>query len=272
MKDLKDPKHILITGASSGIGAALAQHYAHKGVTLYITARNEARLEAVAQICRDKGAFVNAKIIDVTDRVAMEDFIGEITTLDLVIANAGISGGTGGGDIIGEPFDQARKIFDINLTGVLNTIEPALTKMQEAGQGQGKEKEKEKGQVALISSLAGYRGYPSAPAYSASKGAVRYYGEALRGVYKNTNIAINVICPGFVTSRITDANNFPMPFKMEGHKAAAIIAKGLANNKGRIAFPWPMVLSAWLIGCLPDCLAQIILSKVPAKMAIIKEN
>ena len=257
---MKNPQYILITGASSGIGAALALYYAKHSISLYLTGRNQERLEEIKQKCENKGAIVSAETIDVIDKAAMADFMDGISTLDLVIANAGISGGSGGDK--GEPMAQARKIFDINLTGVLNTIEPALSKMEKVN----------KGQIALISSLAGYRGYPSAPAYSASKGAVRYYGEGLRGALRQTNIKINVVCPGFVTSRITDANQFPMPFKMDADKAAAIIAKGLAKDKSRIALPLPMVFAAWFIGILPDWLAQKILAKAPVKMAIIKED
>lgn len=261
---MKNPKHILITGASSGIGQALAEHYARDGVTLYITGRNQERLDAVAQFCRDKGAMVEARTVDVTDKEAMVKWVEGLAQLDLVIANAGISGGTGGNQA-GEPVAQARTIFDVNITGVLNTFEPVLQVMeQQTGTP--------KGQIAIVSSMAGLRGYPSAPAYSASKGTVRFYGEAMRGVLKPQNIEVNVICPGFVDSRITDANNFPMPFKMKADKAVHIIAKGLSRNKGRIAFPWPMYVMAGLIGMLPDWLAQKMLSKVPTKMAIVKED
>ncbi len=260
---MKNPKHILITGASSGIGQALAYFYAQNGVSLYLTGRNAERLEAVREACSEKGANVSVRCVDVADQQAMAQWIAILPQLDLIIANAGISGGTGGHEM-GEPIAQARSIFEVNITGVLNTIEPALQKMQAL--------DKPAGQIAVVSSLAGFRGYPSAPAYSASKGAVRFYGEAMRGAYAKTGIDFNVICPGFVTSRITDANDFPMPLKMEASKAAEIIAKGLAKNKGRIVFPWPMHFMAWFIGILPDGLAQKILANAPAKMAIVKEN
>lgn len=121
------------------------------------------------------------------------------------------------------------------------------------------------GQIALMSSLAGFRGWPGAPSYSASKGAVRFYGEALRGAVAHTGVKINVICPGFVRSRMTDQNDFPMPFFMEADKAACIIAKGLARNRGRIAFPWQMHFMSWFISILPDALAQKILKRFPEK-------
>ncbi len=254
---MKNPKHILITGASSGIGEALALYYAASNTNLYLSGRNEERLKDVQARCEGQGAVVHAKIINVTDEKAMKAWISNIEALDLVIANAGISGGTGG-RLDGEPISEARRLFDTNLYGVLNTIEPALEIIRPQEQG---------GQIAVLSSLAGFRGWPSSPAYSASKGAVRFYGEALRGALAQTNIKINVICPGFVTSRITDQNDFPMPFKMSADKAAGIIAKGLAKNKGRIAFPFPMFFMSWFISILPDFVAQRLLAHAPAKAA-----
>lgn len=258
---MKNPKTILITGGSSGIGQALAEYYAKSGVFLALTGRNAERLAEVADICRKKGADVVTMQVDVTDRDAMYDRITGLyqsRPLDLIIANAGISGGTGG-VMNGEPLSQAREIFETNITGVLNTIDPALEMMQQTGN---------KGQIAIISSLAGYRGWPTAPAYSASKGAVRFYGEALRGSLRNTGIEVNVICPGFIKSRMTDANDFHMPMLMSAEKAARIIADGLEKNKGRISFPFVPHFFAWFIGVLPDCLAQKILARAPAKPAL----
>ena len=255
---MKYPKHILITGASSGIGAALAKRYAVEGICLFLQGRNEERLEAVSSVCRELGAEVFSVCIDVTDKKALSEWM--ISTekehsLDLVIANAGISGGTQG-VMSGESFDQIRKIFDVNITGVLNTIEPVIDYWKSSGKG---------GQVAIMSSLAGFRGYPSAPAYCSSKAAVRLLGEGLRGSLKDAGIQINVICPGFVTSPMTDANDFTMPFKMSVERAANIIANGLAKNKGRIMFPWPVAFVSWFIGILPDFIAQRLLTNVPGK-------
>jgi len=264
---MKTPKNILITGASSGIGEALALYYAAPEITLFLSGRDKVRLDNVGTQCQARGATVNCEVIDVTDQQAMETWIDQISKthpLDLVIANAGISGGTGG-VMEGEEFGAARKIFDVNLMGVINTIEPAVKKMQ--AQDVNGNSNNIRGQVAIVSSLAGFRGWSGAPAYSASKGAVRFYGEALRGSLKESGIEVNVICPGFVTSRMTDVNKYKMPMKMSAEKAASIIGKGLARNKGRIAFPWPVHFFAWFIGILPDGLAQIILNKMPAKSA-----
>ncbi len=253
----QQPKSILITGGSSGIGEALALHYAKAGVFLALSGRDGARLEHVALACRARGADVETVVLSVTDEPGMDGWItriDEMRPLDLVIANAGISGGTGG-VLNGEPIAQARAIFDVNLIGVLNTIGPVLPRMIA----------RKAGQIALIASLAAYRGFPGAPAYSASKGAVRFYGEALRGALRATGVKINVVCPGFVKSRMTDVNDFPMPFLMSAEKAADIIAKGLAADRGRIAFPLPTQVGAWLLSVLSDTVAQRLLSRLPAK-------
>lgn len=261
---MKNPHHILITGGSSGIGEALALYYAAPGVTLYLSGRNAERLNAVAAAARARGADVHEAVINVTEREKMAQWIEAADAahpLDLVFANAGISGGTGGGaggPMQCEPLSQARAIFDVNLGGVLNTIEPVLPRMIDRGQGQ----------IAIISSLAAYRGWPGAPAYSASKGAVRFYGEALRGALHHSGVKINVICPGFVVSRMTDVNRFPMPFLMTAARAAKIIANGLAKDKSRIAFPLPTHLMAWLVSVFPDFLIQGVLRRLPAKSSM----
>ncbi len=257
------PSTVLITGASSGIGRALALHYASIGVVLFLCARNEARLQRVADDCRAAGAVVNARVLDVRDMVAMAEWISQSnqqTPLDLVIANAGISGGMAGSEgknahsnLIDS--EVTREIFAVNLAGVLNTVLPAIEAMTAHKHGQ----------IAIISSLAGLRGMPSAPAYSASKAAVKAYGEALRVQLAPHGIAVNVVCPGFIVSRITDANTFSMPMLMAADKAAAKIAHGLARNKARIAFPLPMYMLMWLISCLPPCMADPLLGRLPRK-------
>lgn len=252
----KSPKTILITGASSGIGEALALHYAMPGVLLYLTGRNAERLNAVTDICRQQGARAEGFAINVTDRDGMQALLNRLddqTPIDLVIANAGISGGTG--VIEGESADQVRSIFETNVDGVFNTILPLVPRMTKRGEGQ----------IAIMSSLAAFSGWPGAPAYSASKAAVRIFGEALRGSLRRSGVKVNVVCPGFIESRMTAVNEFKMPLFMPASKAAAIIAKGLAYDRGRIAFPWPTYLTSGLLGILPLFINTMILTKLPAK-------
>ena len=245
---MKTPRSILITGASSGIGAALARAYAGPGVFLALSGRNEERLHKVAGTCRKRGAEAVARILDVTDGPAMVRWLAGVDgghPLDLVIANAGISGAE----------DRVREIFAVNLAGVLNTVLPAIPPMRGRGRGQ----------IAIMSSIAGIRGLPSAPAYAASKAAVKAYGEGLRGSLAADGVRLSVICPGFVKSPMTAANRFPMPFLMEADKAAGIILSGLAREAPLIAFPWPLVWGMRLLSALPSPIADSLLGRVPAK-------
>jgi short-subunit dehydrogenase len=251
------PRSILITGASSGIGEALALAYAAPGVTLFLSGRDEPRLAAVAAACRGKGAEVETHLGCVSEATAMTEWIAGAdarSPLDLVIANAGVSAGTGS-NANGETAEQARRIWEINLGGVMNTVLPAIPLMRA----------RKRGQIAIVSSLAGFRGLPGAPSYSASKGAVRLWGEGLRGWLAEDGIGLSVICPGFVKSRITALNRFPMPFLIEADRAAEIIRRGLAANKGRIAFPWPMYAATWLFALLPVALTDWLAARLPKK-------
>lgn len=251
-----DPSTILITGASSGLGAALALHYAAPGVRLLLLGRNRERLSDIEILCRSKQAMVVTALMDVTDSTAMHQFIHQqflLNPIDLVIANAGISGGTGGA---GEASEQARRIMAVNVDGVLNTVLPVLPLMTGRGSGQ----------IAIISSIAGLRGLPSAPAYSASKAAVRVYGDALRGYLRAQGVAVSVICPGYITTPMTDANDFPMPFIMSAQAAACKIAAALAQRQGMVAFPWPLVMAVKLLTALPARWSDAILAKLPRKV------
>ena len=249
------PRSILITGASSGIGEALARHYAGPGVRLALSGRDSARLEAVADACRARGATVGAQAIDVTDRAAMAAWVAsadDATPLDLVIANAGVSAGTARAT---ESEAQVRRIFSVNVDGVLNTVLPAIPRLQA----------RRRGQIALMSSLAAFRGFPGAPAYGATKAAVKVWGEGLRGDLAGHGVGVSVICPGFVISRMSAGNDFPMPLLMSAEKAAGIIARGLARNRARISFPWRLAAAVWLLAALPPGWMDARLARLPRK-------
>lgn len=249
------PSSVLITGASSGLGAALARHYAGAGKTLFLHGRDADRLDAIARTCRIKGAKVFTAALDVRDRTAIKTWVLEcddVTPLDLVIANAGISAGTG---VDGETSEQAEAIFDTNMTGALNTLHPALSRMAQ----------RQSGQIALISSLSSYSGWPGAPAYSASKAALRFYAEALNAVWAGRNIHICAVSPGFIRTPLTDINPFPMPFLMEADQAAAFIAKKLEKRPNQIVFPLPVRAAAVFLGLLPLGARLMILKNMPTK-------
>ena len=251
-------KTILITGASSGLGQALAEHYAAVGVTLHISGRNDERLQAVAERCRARGAAVYVSCCDVTDKEAMHAWISAADAampLDLVIANAGISAGTGGAD--GESAAQSERIFRTNVDGVLHTLHPIIPAMQR----------RRRGQLAVMSSLAALRALPSAPAYSASKAAVKTYGEALRGHLQRWNVGVSVICPGYVRTPMTAVNTFPMPGLMTAQKAAHIIARGLERNRARIVFPLWLYWLLCGVAALPGALTDPVFARLPGKSA-----
>ena len=252
----KQIKNILITGASSGIGEALALYYAQNGAeNLFLCGRNAMRVKRVMRLCRKYGAHVEGRVIDVC---AKENFAtwfnacNRKAPLDLVIANAGVSTSV-------ETGSNVYNTFETNVFGVLNTIFPAINAYK-------RRLKEERGIVAIISSLAGYHGLAGCPSYSASKACVKAYGEALRARLCDENIQVNVICPGFVRSRITAQNTCPMPFIMDADKAARLIAQGIENNRGLIAFPFPMRLAAWFGSVLPECVSHVLFKHLPYKV------
>ncbi len=248
-------RNVLITGASSGIGAALAREYARRGAGwLFLCGRNRERLEAVAADCRDVGASVSAQTVDVTDEKALATWLAECEArapLDVVFANAGR--GTGR-----EDSEQVRTTFAVNLMGVVNTVLPAIEIFRAR---------KAAGQIVLVSSIAGYAPLTACPSYAGTKAGVKSWGLSLRGFLRPEGIKVNVVCPGFVRSRITDRNTCPMPFFMEAEKAAKIIVDRVERNVGLIAFPWPMRLATWFLSVVPWRLAEIIASRLPQKNA-----
>lgn len=250
-------KNILITGASSGIGEALALYYAKQGIqTLFICGRNAERLKHVAAECSKSGITVHRKILDVTDREQTAAWIkscDKTARLNLVFANAGVSTGA-------ETASNIYNTFNTNIFGVLNTVLPTIELYQR------RKKTDSPRIIALTSSIAGYHGLAGCPSYSASKACVKAYGEAMRVRLAQENIQLNVICPGFVRSRITDQNTCPMPFFMEAENAAELIAEKIDRNVGLIAFPLPMRLAAWLGSILPNALSTYIYSKLPYKV------
>ncbi len=250
-------KRIVITGASSGLGAALALHYAGPGIDLLLAGRNGERLERIADQARAKGAQVDYICLDIRDQDALSAWLMDrdrAKPIDLVIANAGISGGPRDGL---EQATQIDEIYAVNVTGVMNTILPLLPRMVA----------RHHGQIAIMSSLAGFAPWPGAPAYAASKAAVRIHGLALRTALRQTGVSVSVICPGFIDTPMTAVNPYPMPWMMGANHAAKIIAKGLFNRRALITFPKCAAFTARFIGMLPIFLQERVLSLAPSKPA-----
>lgn len=252
-------KNILITGATSGIGEALAIYYAQNGAkNLFICGRNEQRLEKVRKECEKFGCRTIGQILDVTEKEKVKQWIdncNKISPLQLVVANAGVA-------TLKETPENIYKTFDTNLYGVLHTVLPTI----EIYKTYRKTDKKTPLSIAIISSIAGYHGLRTCPSYSGSKAGVKAWGEGLRGSLKEDNINVSVVCPGFVRSRITDQNTCPMPFFWEADKAAKVIASRIEKNIGLIAFPWPVRFASWFVSILPNRISDLIYSLLPYKV------
>jgi NADP-dependent 3-hydroxy acid dehydrogenase YdfG len=239
---------VLITGASSGIGQALAVRYAAEGATLGLLGRNSERLDSLAAECGKLGATVRTGAIDVRSRAEMKDWIeafDRTNPVDLVFANAGVMEGTPpGGEI--EASDMAAALIEVNVIGVLNTIQPVLPAMMARGRGQ----------IAVMSSLAAFVPLADAPSYCASKSAVLSYGLSLRTLLAPRGIRVNVICPGYITTPMMLRESGPKPFEMAPQRAADLICRGLARDRAIIAFPFLFALATRINGVLPDKLRR----------------
>lgn len=246
-------RSIVITGASSGIGEALARDYAAPGITLALSGRDPDRLAAVAAACRDRGAVVDARQIDVTDGDAMARWLLEfddVSPVDLVIANAGISPDIDNARLTDRAL--AHRTVAVNIGGVFNTVLPLLPRLAARGRGQ----------IAVMASLAGFLGLPYAATYNATKAAVRVWGESLRHSLGGQGLGVTVVCPGFIASRITERWPYHMPFIMSAERASSLIRRGLERNRPRVAFPIGLTVGLWLAGLMPASISGTVIRLV----------
>jgi short-subunit dehydrogenase len=245
---------IFITGASSGIGAALATRYTRDGATLGLCAR---RVEPMQALAEDLGALSACYRVDVTEpatvQAAARDFIGRFGVPDIVIANAGVSIGT----LTEDPDDIAafRKVVETNVLGMLATFQPFVAPMRE----------RRSGTLAGIASVAGIRGLPGAGAYSASKAAAISYLESLRAELHGSGVAVVTVCPGYIRTPMTAVNRYPMPFILEADDAARRIAHLIAKKRRFAVVPWQMAIVAFLLRRLPDWLYDRLFARAPRK-------
>ncbi|MGY8872862.1 MAG: SDR family NAD(P)-dependent oxidoreductase [Pseudomonadales bacterium] len=233
---------VWITGAGRGIGEALAILYAHKGLTVYASSRTASELEDLKKRCQGYSGTIIPTPLDITDRhqieVLMHSWDKGAGLPDLVILNAGTHDPFPAQDFSAQ---RCQRVFDINLQGTINCLDPVLKRMLKSNSGQ----------VAVMASVAGYRGLPTAAAYGASKAALIHLCEALYLDLKGSKVTLQVINPGFVRTPLTDKNEFKMPALQEPEEAAESIFKGLLSKRFEIAFPSRFVYFLKLLRMLP---------------------
>jgi short-subunit dehydrogenase len=245
---------VFISGASSGIGGALAEYYAANGARLGLCARRAELLHGLA--ARWPGQ-IDCYPLDVTDAVALrtaaEDFIARLGAPDVVIANAGVSAGTL--TECAEDLEVIRRIMEVNCFGLAACFSPFIGAMRRAGGGR----------LVGIASLAGIRGLPGAAAYCASKAAAICYLESLRVELRDSGIRVITICPGYVRTPMTADNPFPMPFLITAEAAARACARAIARGGSYRVVPWPMAIVSKLLRLLPNPLYDRLFAHVPRK-------
>jgi short-subunit dehydrogenase len=227
---------IAITGASSGLGAAMAFEFASPDVTLALAARRQELLEQVREVCVARGARVTCACVDVCDAQQVEEWVASTDRafpIDLAIANAGIFSGHGpSGEIEDGPGFSLQ--IGTNLSGTIAMASAAARRMRQRGHGH----------IALISSLAALLPLADAPSYSASKAGILAYGEALREYFAASGITVSVILPGHIATAQTLLHAGPLPGILTAGKAAQIIRRRLEKGETFIAFPRRML---WLV-------------------------
>ena len=242
-----DPRCIFLTGVSSGIGKALALHYAAPGVTLGLVARREDKLRETGRACEEKGATVWLYTEDVTDRAAMQDaadaFNAATDGADLVIANAGTSMG-GHMRHVYTDAEALQRVINVNLCGVINTVVPFLQDALE---------KKRAAHFAAVGSVAGFRGLPGG-SYSASKAGLKTMMDTWRLVYRGTGMRFTTICPGYVESEMTGQDAFAPKRMLPAARGAAMVARGLRRGVKTLVFPPMYIPATWVLPYLPDAL------------------
>ena len=247
-------RRVIITGASSGIGAALARAYAARQTTLGLIAR---RAGALKELAAEFSTPHEIYALDVRDSAAMRAAAHAFITLhgspDIVIANAGVSTGT----LTELPEDLAafKDVLDINVLGMVYTFQPFIDAMRAAGRGT----------LVGIASVAGYRGLPGAAAYSASKAAAISYLESLRVELRASGIKVITICPGYIATPMTAKTPYPMPFMLSADQAARAMLDIIDSGKTFAVIPWQMAIVARVLRVLPNWLYDRLFGNAPRK-------
>lgn len=245
---------VFITGASSGLGAALARYYAAQGHVVGLLARRGDLLRALADTLPGTP---HLYVVDVCDRqslhAAAADFIQKAGRVDIVIASAGISAGTLTEQT--DDFAVFKAIFDTNVLATVSTFEPFVSHMKQAMAGT----------LVGIASVAGVRGLPGAGAYSASKSAVTTYCESLRLELKPFDVGVVTIAPGYINTEMTAKNPYSMPFLLEADVFATRAARAIAQENSYTVIPWQMGVVGKIMRALPNWLYDRLAVNAPRK-------
>lgn len=241
-----------ISGASSGIGAELAEKLAARGVEVILSARRRDALEALAGRIRANGGSARVEPLDVSDpeatTAALLRIDDEVGGIDLVVANAGIGGSRWAGEL---RWEDCAPTLGINVDGAVASLVALLPRMVERGRGH----------LVGISSLAGYRGMPASAAYSASKAFLMVFLESLRVDLVGTGVSVTDVRPGFVRTPMTDRNRFKMPFLMDVDEAVRRIVDGIEKRRPTVTFPWPLAVATRLARIVPAGLWDRLVAK-----------
>jgi short-subunit dehydrogenase len=247
-------RRVFITGASSGIGEALARHYADADSMLGLLARRRDALERLAAALPGQSAVYPADATDLPAiSAAARDFMARFGTPDLVIANAGVSVGTRGDEFA--DIEKLRRVLDVNVSALAATLAAFAPAMRAAGGGT----------LCGVASVAGFRGLPGAGAYSASKAAAISWLESLRAELVGSGVAVVTICPGYIDTPMTQVNRYPMPFLLRADEAARRMARAIAARRRLAVIPWQMALVSLALRALPGWLYDRIAARAPRK-------
>lgn len=238
-------KVVFITGASSGIGQALAVELGRRGASLGLLARRADVLDTIVEEVEKAGGHALALPADVTDAHAVQDAAdalrSEFGKIDVLIANAGVGATTDAKDLRAH---EVAQLINVNLLGAVNSVTSVLPKMAEKGSGH----------LVAISSLAGYRGLPKSGAYCASKAGVSAFFESLRLDLRGTGVDVTIIHPGFIKTPLTAGRQANMPFLLELDDATRKIIRAIESRKTSYSFPWQLATLVRVAMLLPNWL------------------
>ena len=263
----EQPRRLVISGASGGLGRALARHYLKQGAVVGAIAR---RAEFLQSLSTEFPGQVYCYPLDVRDapalRAAAQDFSARVGVPDIVIANAGVSVGTL--TEYAEDLDAFRQVMDINVLGMVNTFQPFVAAMRQAALSPSPSPASGRGghfTLVGVASVAGFRGLPGVGAYSASKAAAISYLESLRVELHGSGVKVVTLCPGYIRTPMTAANPYPMPFILDADEAATRMARAIGRQAAFAVIPWQMGLLGRALKLLPRCLYDRLLADAPRK-------